>query len=72
MSSTELSLDIAELVSRARGGEPIDTTAKGEELAAKYPDLGMSGELIGKAIARAAGMLGVALEGAEEAAPPPG
>ncbi len=72
MSSTELSLDIAELVSRARGGEPIDTSAKGEELAAKYPDLGMSGELIGRAIARAAGMLGVALEGAEEAAPPPG
>jgi hypothetical protein len=27
----------------------------------------MSGELIGKAIARAAGMLGLALEGAEEA-----
>ena len=72
MSSANLSLDIADLVSRARGGEPIDTTAKGEELAAKYPDLGMSGELIGRAIARAAGMLGVALEGAEEAAPPPG
>jgi hypothetical protein len=71
LSSTELSLDIAELVSRARGGEPIDTLSKGEELAAKYPDLGMSGELIGKAIARAAGMLGVALEGAEEAASPP-
>jgi hypothetical protein len=35
LSSTELSLDIAELVSRARGGEPIDTSAKGEELAAK-------------------------------------
>ena len=63
----ELSLDIAELVSRARGGEPIDTSAKGEELAAKYPDLGMSGELIGKAIARAAGMLGLAIEGADEA-----
>ena len=50
-----------------RGGEPIDTTAKGEELAAKYPHLGMSGELIGKAIARAAGMLGLVLESAEEA-----
>ncbi len=72
MSSANLSLDIADLVARARGGEPIDTTAKGKELAAKYPDLGMSGELIGRAIARAADMLGVALEGAEEAAPPPG
>jgi hypothetical protein len=67
LSSAKLSLDIADLVARARGGEPIDTTAKGEELAAKYPDLGMSGELIGKAIARAAGMLGLVLEGAEEA-----
>ena len=67
MSSAKLSLDIADLVARARGGEPIDVTSKGEELAARYPELNMSGELIGKAIARAAGMLGLAVEGAEEA-----
>src|SRR5262245_60937461 len=64
MSSVELSRDIAQLISRARGGEPIDTAGEGEELAARYPDLGMSAELIGKAIVRAAGMLGLEVNGA--------
>jgi hypothetical protein len=64
MSSVELSRDIAQVISRARGGEPIDTAGEGEELAARYPELGMSGELIGKAIVRAAGMLGLEMNGA--------
>jgi hypothetical protein len=63
MSSVELSRDIAHLISRVRNGEAIDTASQGEELAARYPDLGMSGELIGKAIVRAAGMLGLEMNG---------
>ena len=65
MSSAELSLDISELVSRAVSGETIDAAAEGRSLAARYPDLGMTEELISKAIARAAGMMGVALPGYE-------
>lgn len=57
MSSAALSREISALVTRSLSGEAIDTSAQGEELAAKYPDLGMSGELIGKAIGRAAGMM---------------
>ncbi len=63
MSSAELSIDISRLVSRARSGEAIDTNSEGEVLAARYPDLGMSPELIGKAISRAAAMMGLALDG---------
>ncbi len=63
MSSAELSVDISRLVSRARSGETIDTASEGEVLAARYPDLGMSAELIGKAITRSASMMGVVLDG---------
>ena len=66
MSSAELSIEISRIVSRAMCGEPIDVAAHSEELATRFSDLGMSAELIGKAIARAAGMVGVALEGAGE------
>jgi hypothetical protein len=66
LSSAALSLDISGLVKRAMHGEMIDPASEGDELAAKYPELGMSGELIGKAISRAAGMMGVMLDGAEE------
>lgn len=73
MSSAELSIDIAQLVSRARAGEAIDATVEGETLRAKYPGLGMSAELIGKAVVRAAAMMGVDVDGPREpnAAPPP-
>ena len=64
MSSAELSLEISRIVSRAMGGEPIDVAVHSQELAARFSDLGMSAELIGKAIARAAGMVGIALDGA--------
>jgi hypothetical protein len=58
VSREALSLDISQVVSRVVRGEPIDPTEKGAALAAKYPDLGMSAELIGAAITRAAGMVG--------------
>lgn len=66
MSSAELSIDIAQLVSRARAGEAIDATVEGETLHAKYPGLGMSAELIGKAVTRAAAMMGVDVDGPRE------
>jgi hypothetical protein len=66
VSSAELSLDISQIVSRALGGEPIDVAGQSEALAARHADLGMPAELIAKAIARAAGMVGVALDGAGE------
>jgi hypothetical protein len=68
LSSAELSIDISRLVSRARSGEAIDAASEGDALAARYPGLGMSPELIGKAIDRAASMMGVVLDGA--VAPP--
>lgn len=69
MSSASLSLDISALVSRSLRGEDIDASAAGNELAARYPDLGMSGELIGKAITRAAGMIRAARAGRAAAFP---
>jgi hypothetical protein len=66
VSSAELSLDISELVSRALGGELIDVVVQSEALASRHANLGMSAELIAKAIARAAGMVGVTLPGADE------
>jgi hypothetical protein len=59
MSREALSLEISQAVSRVIGGESIDPAARGEFLAAKYPELGMSGEMIGEAITRAANMVGM-------------
>jgi len=59
VSREALSLDISRLVARVVAGEPIDTAERGAALAAKYPDLGMSGALIGQAIDRAVGMVGM-------------
>ena len=59
MSREALSLDISRLVSRVVSGEAIDTAERGAALAAKYPELGMTAELIGQAIDRAAGMVGM-------------
>jgi hypothetical protein len=71
LSSAELSVEIYHLVTRAVGGEPIDVATRSEELAARYPHLGLSAPLIGKAIARAAAMVGVSLDGMGEAPRPP-
>lgn len=71
MSSAELSLDISQVVKRLLGGESVDVLRSGEDLARKHPDLGMPGELIAKAIARTASMMGVVLEEWGSAAPAP-
>jgi hypothetical protein len=59
VSREALSLEISNLVSRVVRGESIDMAQTGAALAAKYPDLGMSGALIGQAIERAVGMVGM-------------
>ncbi len=59
MSREALSLEISQVVSRVVSGEPIDTAARGLMLAQKYPELGMSGEMISAAIVRAANMVGM-------------
>lgn len=66
MSREALALDISRVVSRVVSGEPIDTAERGAALAAKYPDLGMNGEMIDQAIVRAASMVGMI-----RTAPPP-
>jgi hypothetical protein len=65
----ELSIEISRLVSRILSGETIDTTLSGADLAIRYPDAGMSGEMISQAIVRAAGMVGLIRDGAEAAMP---
>jgi len=59
VSREALALDISRVVSRVVSGEAVDTAERGAALAAKYPDVGMSGESISEAIARAAGMVGM-------------
>ncbi len=59
MSREALSLEISQVVSRVVNGEAIDAKAQGAMLAQRYPELGMSGEMIGEAIMRAASMVGM-------------
>ncbi len=59
MSREALSLEISQVVARVVSGEPVDAAERGTHLAQKYPGLGMSGEMIGEAIRRAAGMVGM-------------
>jgi len=59
MSREALSLEISQVVSRVVSGDPIDVAEQSIMLALKYPDLGMSGEMIGEAIVRAANMVGM-------------
>ena len=66
LSREALALDISRVVSRVVSGEAVDTVERGAALAAKYPEVGMSGESISEAIARAAGMVGMI-----KSAPPP-
>lgn len=72
MSREALSLEISRLVSRVVSGEEIDTAEKGVALAAKYPGVGMSGEMIGQAIDRAAGMVGMIRSAPTPPKPPRG
>jgi hypothetical protein len=59
MSREALSLEISQVVSRVVSGDAIDVAEQSVMLALKYPDLGMSGEMIGEAIVRAANMVGM-------------
>ena len=72
MSREALALDISRVVSRVVSGEAVDTAERGAALAAKYPDVGMSGESISEAIARAAGMVGMIKSAPPPPKPPPG
>ena len=54
-----LSLEISRLVARVTRGEMVDIAARGEALAFRFPDAGMSGAMIAKAIENAAGMVGM-------------
>ena len=63
-SSAKLSLEISQLVSRALAGEAIDMSAEGDRLAGRFPELGMSGMMIGSAIARSLSMVGAIRSGA--------
>ena len=58
-----LSLEISRLVSRVLSGETLDTAASGDELALRFPDAGMTGDMIAQAIDNAAGMVGMIREG---------
>jgi len=59
MSREVLSLEISQIVARVVSGESIDAAERGTLLAQKYPELGMTGDMIGQAIERAAGMVGM-------------
>ncbi len=59
MSREALSLEISQIVARVVSGESIDAAERGTLLAQKYPELGMTGDMIGQAIERAAGMVGM-------------
>jgi hypothetical protein len=69
VSRAELSLEISRLVPRLLSGENIDVAGRSEELAARFPDLGMTAEMIGSAIERAATMVDL-IRHADEPSPP--
>jgi hypothetical protein len=69
VSRAALSLEISRLVPRLLRGEAIDLAGQGDELAARFPDLGMTGAMIGSAIERAAGMVDLIRNGHEITAP---
>ena len=57
VSHGDLFGEIGELVLAAQGGRQIDLTAKSEDLARRYRKLGVSEEVIAKAITRAIGAI---------------
>ncbi len=60
-SHGDLFREIGKLVLAAHAGQAIDLSAKSEELAERYADLGMPPELIAKAIARSLGAISVSM-----------
>lgn len=63
MSSShgDLFIEIGKLVLAAHAGQAIDLSAKSEELAERYVELGMPAELMAKAIARSLGAISVSM-----------
>jgi hypothetical protein len=59
VSREALSLEISRVVAGLVSGEPVDVAERSAMLALQFPDQGMSGEMIGEAIQRAAGMVGM-------------
>ena len=60
-SHGDLFREIGKLVLAAHAGQSIDLSAKSEELAERYGNLGMPAELIAKAIARSLGAISVSM-----------
>ena len=60
-SHGDLFNEIGKLVLAAHAGQAIDLSAKSEELAERYVELGMPAELIAKAIARSLGAISVSM-----------
>ena len=60
-SHGELFGEIGRLVLAANAGEAIDLDAKADELAQRYNELGFSGEVIARAIARSIGAIGFSM-----------
>lgn len=71
MSSASLAREISDLVTRSLRGEAIDVAAHGKALAARYPYLGMSADLIAKAITRSVGMMETVRNGGANGGPTP-
>lgn len=63
MASThgDLFSEIGKMVLAAHAGQAIDLTAKSEELARRYINLGVPADTIARAIARSLGAVGVSL-----------
>ena len=55
----ELFSEIGRIVLNAHRGDAIDLDSKAEELALRYPSLGLSADSIANAIVRSAGAVGV-------------
>lgn len=53
--------EIGKLVLNAHRGDAIDLHAKAEELASRYPALGLSAQSIANAIVRSSGAVGISL-----------
>ena len=61
VSHGDLFGEIGKLVLAAQAGEEIDLSAKSEELARRYRNLGVSEEIIAKAITRSIGAISFSL-----------
>ena len=61
VSHGDLFSEIGELVLAANSGAPIDLSAKSEELAERYKTLGLSEDVLARAISRSIGAIGLSM-----------